>query len=104
MDGQVREAIMQAVKTAMQQVMETTEERWLTSRQLCEQFGMFSPTWLKTYGHLLPRTQATVTDASGRTRATKWAYPRNKIQHMVQSGQLDFTVSEQCQYRPSRAR
>ena len=104
MDYQTRQEIMQAVKAAMQQVMEATDERWLTSKQLCEQFGMFSPSWLKMYGHMLPRTQATVTDERGREHVSSWAYPRNKIQRMIAEGRLDFNMQEQVEYRPSQGR
>lgn len=104
MDYQERDAIMQAVRTAIQQVMEGTEERWLTGKQLCEQFGMFSPTWLKMYGHMLPRTQATVTDENGREHVSSWAYPKNKIQRMVSEGELNFVVTEECQYRTSHGK
>lgn len=102
MDHQEREAIMQAVRTAMRQVAEATEERWLTGKQLCEQFGMFSPSWLKMYGYLLPRTQARVTDKDGREHFSSWAYPKNQIQRMVSEGKLDFVITDECQYRPSK--
>ena len=63
-------------------------ERWLTKEQLCEQFGMFTPSWLKMYGHLLPQQQAIVTDSDGRQYKSRTAFPMYRIQEMVMSGEI----------------
>ena len=68
-------------------------ERWLTKEQLCEQFGMFTPSWLKMYGHLLPCSQAIVIDDEGIPHESRKAYPMYQIQDMIQSGQIkDLTT------------
>lgn len=76
------------VRRAIEEERELYNEHWLTGEQLCEQFGMFTPSWLKTYGHTLHRKQAIVYDQKGDAHKTGWAYPRNLIQRMIQSGEI----------------
>lgn len=101
MDGRTRLEIMQAVSTAIEQALEGNRECWLSGKELCKQFQFFTPNWLKTYGHLLPRVQARVLSDGGTVRTTSWAYPRNRIQRMVNEGRLDFHLKERCEYRPT---
>ena len=63
-------------------------EVWLSKDEFLKQFGMFTDGWLKEYGDTLPRTQAIVTGEIGDTHATRWAYPRNKIQRMIADGSI----------------
>lgn len=68
-------------------------EKWLSKEQLCEQFQMFTPSWMKTYGHLLPCSPAIVVDDKGIPHESRKAYPMYKIQEMIQSGQIkDLTT------------
>lgn len=94
-----RQEIMNAIANGVRHAMSTYEERWLTARELCDQFQMLSPAWVRTYGHLLPRTRATVTDASGTEHHTGWAYPRNRIQQMIAEGKLDFVMTAGAEVR-----
>lgn len=88
MDATLKKEIISEVRRAAQAAFETKEEQWLTADQLCKVFGMFSKSWLKTYGHSLPRTQAVVVDEEGREHRTCWAYPRHRIQAMIENGQI----------------
>lgn len=72
----------------MRETLEHAEEVWLSPAELCKQFQMFSPSWLKRYGMKLPRTKAIVRDSDGTTHETGWAYPRNRIQRMIAEGQI----------------
>lgn len=87
-DKNLRIDIMCTVRDAMRHVMEESEEVWLTESQMLKQFQMFTPSWLRRYGPLLPRTRAVVTDANGQEHMTGWAYPRNKIQRMINDNSI----------------
>ena len=88
MDRLLRAQIAAAVRDAVREALEGSEEVWLSGDQLCEQFGMFSKGWLKAYGYKLPRTQAVVTDEGGEEHRSGWAYPKNKIQRMIRDGSI----------------
>lgn len=94
LDRQLKIEIMATVRRAMEESLEGANEVWLSGKQLSEQFSMFTPNWLEEYGELLPRTQAIVTDSTGKSRATRWAYPRNKIQRMVREGHIKQFIYE----------
>jgi hypothetical protein len=94
MDAITRNEIMAAVKTAVSQAVDTLDEKWLSGMEVCEQFQMFTPSWIKRYGHLLPRIQAVVKDENGVEHRTGWAYGRNRIQRMIDNDQLRFS---ECQ-------
>lgn len=78
--------ILSAVRAAIGKSMGQYEERWITGKELCEQFQCFTPSWLRTYGHLLDRQQVIVVDADGIEHRTGWVYPRNKIQEQMMAG------------------
>ena len=87
MDRILRAQIVAEVKQSMMDALEVANERWLTASELCEQFQMFTPSWLKTYGDRLPRTRAEVA-ADGRTKGSRWAYPQHKIARMIAEGSI----------------
>ena len=90
MDRQLRAEIVAEVKRGMEECLEVANERWLSADELCKQFQMFSPSWIKTYGHLLPRQRAEVTTKSGRV-STHVAYPQHRIARMIADGSIkDF--------------
>lgn len=86
-DKLLRTELLSTVKKVMAEAMETQNERWLTGDELCKQFGMFSPSWLKAYGHKLPRERCEVDDG-GTTKCSRWAYPQHKIARMIASGEI----------------
>lgn len=88
LDKKLKDAIFALVRSAIQNVMEAENEKWLSGEQLTEQFACFSKNWLKAYGHLLPRTQVVVTDENGGQVRSHWCYPLHKIQRMVQDGSI----------------
>ena len=87
-DRMLKSEIIGTVRKAMTDVLEESQEAWLSGDELCKQFQMFSPSWLKRYGSRLPRTRAVVTDNDGMKHVTGWVYPRNKIQRMVREGKI----------------
>ena len=69
MDKLLRTEIINEVKRSMREALEVADERWINGEELCNQFQMFSPSWLKLNGHLLPRTRAEWPTRTARPRA-----------------------------------
>lgn len=91
MDKLLRTEIVNEVKRSMREALEVANERWINGEELCNQFQMFSPSWLKSYGHLLPRTRAEVTDTKSskdKPIGTHWAYPQHRIARMIAENQI----------------
>jgi hypothetical protein len=80
------------IRRTMEEQMEMYSEVWLTGDELAKYFGTFKKAWLDRYGHSLPRKRPRVTDESGETHAAAWLYPRNKIQRMFASGEIEMLV------------
>ena len=86
MDRLLRAEIVAEVRKSMTEILEVSNERWLTGDELCQQFQMFSPGWLKAYGDRLPRQRAEVSDNG--VKVSRWAYPQHKIARMIQEGSI----------------
>lgn len=87
MDRQLRMDIVSEVKRSMSEILEVAGERWLTGNELCQQFQMFTPSWLKTYGQYLPRQRAEV-EVDGKRTVSRWAYPQHKIARMIENNEI----------------
>ena len=87
MDRLLRAEIVAEVKRAMMESLEVAEEKWLTASELCDQFQMFTASWLKTYGKFLPRQRAEVIE-NGKVTASRWAYPMHKIARMIDNNEI----------------
>lgn len=92
MDKLLRIEIINEVKRSMLESMEVENERWIYGEELSKQFQMFSPSWLKAYGHLLPRTRSEVDD-KGRVTCTRWCYPQHQIARMIADGSIKKLVN-----------
>ena len=92
LDKQTKREIAQVVNDAIQRAFEKADERWVSGKELSNQCQMFSPTWLKTNGHLLPRTQAVVIYENGKEHTTGWVYPLRKILRMISENKISFTI------------
>ena len=92
MDRMLRGEIIATVRQAMREVLEGSDEVWLTPKQLLEQFGMLNQEWLNRNGELLPREYASVVLPDGEEKCTRWAYPKHKINRMIQEGKLKNLV------------
>ena len=88
LDKELRFAILQAIDEGVREAMSLFGEEYVTGKELCKRFQMFTPNWLKLYGHLLPRTRAEVTDQSGDKHVTGCCYPVIKIGLMVENGEI----------------
>ena len=89
MDRQLRREIMDVATDAIWAAAMQLEERYLTGQELCKQFGMFTPKWLKMYGDVLPRKRVTVTGLNGKSHSTRWAYPQHEIAKGIRDGKYD---------------
>lgn len=90
-----REELMElkaVIRRTMEEEMEMYSEVWLTGDELCKHFGTLKKAWLDRYGHALPRKRPRVTDECGETHGNTWLYPRNKIQRMFTSGEIEKLV------------
>ena len=88
LDKDTKSAIVYAVEAAVREAMSQFGEEYVTGKELGKRYQMFTPNWLKLYGHLLPRTRAEVKEASGETHVTGWCYPVNKIGRMIEEGEI----------------
>ena len=88
MDRLFEAKLLALIDRKMTERLEGADEVWLKPKQLLEQFGMFSQEWLDENGHLLPREYASVIWPDGTERCTRWAYPKHKINRMIQEGKL----------------
>ena len=89
MDERTRQAIIDTVSEAMSRAMSEYEERWLTAKQLCEQFQMFTKDWLEKYGDILPNKRIKVTHLDGKTRSTRRCYAKLEIAENIRNGVYD---------------
>jgi hypothetical protein len=81
-------AIEKGIQRGMEKAMGIYTEVWLTADEVVKQFGMISEDFLKRRGKLLPRERVEYVGEDGMVHAGKWAYPRNRLQEMIASGEL----------------
>ena len=88
MDKLLRIEIVAEVRKAMEDVNEMYQEEWLTKEQLCEQFPMFTPSWIKTFGEKsgMPRERVTVAMEDGSGVRSRFMYPKHKINRLIAEG------------------
>lgn len=84
----IASAIEKGIQRGMEKAMGIYTEVWLTADEVVKQFGMISEDFLKRRGKLLPRERVEYVGEDGMVHAGKWAYPRNRLQEMIASGEL----------------
>lgn len=89
MDRQLRQEIRNDVMAAVRDAMAKAEERWISGKELSQQFAMFNAKWLKQYGDCLPRKRVTVIGTNGGKVTTHWAYPQHEIAIGIAEGRYD---------------
>lgn len=94
LDKKTKMEILSAVRAAVRQTLEEADEKWLTGEELCKQYQCFTASWLKRYGWMLDRTQATVIDENGVEHTTGWVYPKHRIQRMIAENRLVFKMNQ----------
>ena len=84
----IADAIEAGIKKGMEKALGMYGEVWLTAEDVVKQFGMISEDFLKRKGKLLPRERVEYVGEDGMVHVGKWAYPRNRLQEMIQRGEL----------------
>ena len=77
------------IRRTMEEEMEMYSEVWLNGEELCKHFNFMTPSWLKRYRQSLPHREPKVTDEKGDTHSMAWQYPKNKIQRLFASGEIE---------------
>lgn len=85
----MRYEICEAVNEAVRRALLDAGETWISGTELCKQFAVFTPKWLREYGDILPRKRITVTGIDGKSHSTRWAYRRNEIAMNLSQGLYD---------------
>lgn len=89
MDRMLRAEIIATVRQTVAEVMEGADEVWLSPEDMCKQFSMFTPEWLRRHGELLPREKVRIVMADGTVKESRsWAYPKHKINRLIREGRL----------------
>lgn len=90
------------ITASVRKVVNEQACQYVTGKELCRQLQMFTASWLKNYGHLLPRISASVVnEETGKTVSTGWAYNIGKIRQMVDNNELTFIFKPKVEYRAS---
>ena len=88
MDRILRAEITGEVKRVLTDVLEGTNEHWVSGEELSKQISCFTPAWLRLYGSSLPRTRAIVTKPDGTKNHSSYTYPLHKIQRMLANNEM----------------
>lgn len=89
MDRMLRAEIVVTVRQTMAEVLEGADEVWLSPDEMCKQFGMFTPEWLRRHGELLPREKVGIVMEDGTVKESRsWAYPKHRINRMIMEGKF----------------
>jgi hypothetical protein len=91
LDNETQRMIADAIERGVAKAVEKMKvygEVWLTADKVVEQFGMISADFMKRNGKLLPREKIEWVDNDGVLHQGVWAYPRNRLQEMIASGEL----------------
>ena len=87
LDKETRTAIAAEIRESLDAALRVSDD-YVSGKELGRKYQMFSASWLKSYGHLLPRTRAVVTGEDGRQHASGWCYPVGRIGRMIESGEI----------------
>ena len=93
LDKETRTAIAAEIREALDAALRVSDD-YVSGKELGRKYQMFSASWLKSYGHLLPRTRAVVTGKDGRQHTSGWCYPVGRIGRMIESGEIKRLGSE----------
>lgn len=80
MDRLLKAQIRLEVKSAVEERLLSSEERWVSGDILAEHVSCLNRNWLKRYGHELPRVKLAHTN--------RWSYPLNRIKAMIGAGKF----------------
>lgn len=90
MDKMLRAQIAGEVRRVLMEVLEGSQEQWVSADELGKHISFCTRDWLKNYGSTLPRTRAMVTTPDGVTHQSAYTYPLHKIQRMLANNEVKF--------------
>ena len=88
-DRVLKNDIYELVQRSVNDAMTKNEERWLSGPELCKQFQMFTPRFLKDYGEILPRKRVNITTRDGKKHSTRYAYAQHAVAQNIANGVYD---------------
>lgn len=89
MDRMLRAEIIATVRQTVADVMEGADEVWLSPEDMCKQFSMFTPEWLRRHGELLPREKVRIVLVGRFVKESRsWSYPKHKINRLIREGRM----------------
>ena len=89
MDKQLRQEIREDVRKSMEQTYMIMTERWVSGKELCEQFAMITPKFLKQHGDIFPRKRITIKGMNGGRVSTHYGYAQHEIAMNIAKGLYD---------------
>jgi hypothetical protein len=89
MDKQLRREIREDVQAALRNAVLQMEERWISGKELCRQFAMITPKFLKAHGDIFPRRKITIRGINGRAVSTHYGYAQHEIALNIANGVYD---------------
>ena len=91
LDPMLRAEIIATVRETVREVLEGSDEKWVTPKELASQISFLPIEWIRHNGELLPRECAIVM-VDGEPKKTNDGYPLHKIQRMIREGKLKTLV------------
>jgi len=85
----LRREIREDVLAALQNVTMQMEERWVSGKELCKQFAMITPKFLKAHGDIFPRKKITIRGCNGKAVSTHYGYAQHEIAMNIANGVYD---------------
>ena len=89
------------IQQAVEKVMCSQQEQWVTAKELSERFPIFTADFVKKHGELLPRERM-VYEEEGKEVETRFMYPVNTINQLIIKGTFrtaSGTAAAALQYR-----
>lgn len=74
------------VEKVVTKVTMRQREEWVTAKELSERIPIFSQDFIKKHGECLPRERMEYYGDDGRVMESRWMYPVNALNVMVQRG------------------
>lgn len=89
MDRELRKQIREDVQKAMDTAFMQMNERWISGQELCRQFAMITPRFLKAHGDIFPRKRITIRGLNGKSVTTHYGYAQYEIARNIANGVYD---------------
>jgi len=78
--------IFALIEKNVQRIMTSKNEQWVSAKELSERIPIFSQDFIKRHGECLPREKMEYYNEDGTVAESRYMYPINAINLMVQKG------------------